>query len=261
MTFMMPDKTQVENRHQILTVYGRNAVFEALSDTSILCQRLHWASSNKTSASTDRILSAAARRDVPVRDHTRETLARISKNGKQDQGVALDIHCPGFGTLEALAEEIPKKSLRLLALDGITNPQNVGMIIRAAVAGGIDGILYPRRGIAALGPLVIKSSAGTLFRAPLIQCDRLYPALEELQALGLSVASLEGNGDTSVFDFRAQRGVVYVLGGETEGVSEAVSSLADARLAIPMARGVESLNVAVAAALVAYQGYLSRDHT
>ncbi len=256
---MMPDKSQVENRHQILTVYGRNAVFEALSDASVICQRLHWATSNKNSAATQRILDAAAKRDVPVRDHTRATLARISKNGKQDQGVALDIHCPSFGTLEALAEEIPKKSLRLLALDGITNPQNLGMIIRAAVAGGIDGILYPRRGIAALGPLVIKSSAGTLFRAPLIQCDRLCPALEQLQGLGLAVASLEGDGDTSVFDYVAERGVVYVLGGETEGVSKEVSCLADVRLTIPMARGVESLNVAVAAALVAYQGYLSRD--
>ena len=258
MTFMMPDKTEVENRHQILTVYGRNAVFEALSDTSILCQRLHWASSNKTSASTDRILSAAARRDVPVRDHTRETLARISKNGKQDQGVALDIHCPGFGTLEALAEEIPKKSLRLLALDGITNPQNVGMILRSATAAGIDGVLYPKKGVASLGPLVIKASAGTAFHAPIVTCGDLQEALKKLKLAGFCVATLDGAADRSAFDYAPQTGTVFVLGGETDGVSKASSELATVRLKIPMAPAIESLNVAVTASLIAFMPQLRR---
>ena len=82
----MPDKSPPENRHQLITVYGRNAVFEALCDPNIACHRLHWATSNKESAATERILSAAASRGVPVREHSRTTLSRISRNGKQDQG-------------------------------------------------------------------------------------------------------------------------------------------------------------------------------
>jgi 23S rRNA (guanosine2251-2'-O)-methyltransferase len=131
------------------------------------------------------------------------------------------------------------------------------MIIRSAVAGGIDGILYPRRGVAALGPLVIKASVGTLFRAPLIHCDQLPAALTTLQGAGYAVASLEGGAPLSVFDYVADTATVFILGGETDGVSPSVSQLANYRMAIPMAGGVESLNVAVAGSLIAYARRLS----
>lgn len=250
----MPDKSAPENRHQLLTVYGRNAVFEALSDPNIDCHRLHWATSNKASAATQRILSAAASRGVPVREHSRTTLARISRNGKQDQGVALDILCPEFATPDTLFGSINSPAMRVLALDGITNPQNVGMIIRAAVAGGMDAILYPQRGVAALGPLVIKASAGVIFRAPIVRCDHLQAALEMAQNRGFAIATLEGRANTSLFDYKPKGGVVYVLGGETQGVARETSQIADVQLGIPMAGQVESLNVAMAAVLVAYHG-------
>jgi 23S rRNA (guanosine2251-2'-O)-methyltransferase len=256
----MSDHPSLENRHQILTIYGRNAVFEALSDPTIACLRLHWATSNQESSATKRILETSKARGIPVREHTRKTLSRISRNGKQDQGVALDITCDKFSSFEQLTCWIsdPKLRLRVLALDSITNPQNVGMIIRSAVAGGVDAILYPRKGVATLGPLVIKASAGIVFKAPIIACDTLPPALQQLQAAGASVASLEGNSVTSLFDYRPATSVVYVLGGETSGVSSVVSSLANVKLHIPMGSGVESLNVAVAASLVAYSDYVRR---
>ncbi|MDG1460247.1 MAG: RNA methyltransferase [Luminiphilus sp.] len=253
----MPDNPNLENRQQILTIYGRNAVFEALSDSTIACLRLHWATSNQKSSATNRILQASEARGIPVREHTRKTLSRISRNGKQDQGVALDITCDKFGNLEQLQDWVSHSKLRILALDGITNPQNVGMIIRSAVAGGVDAILYPRKGVASLGPLVIKASAGIVFKAPIILCETLTPALEKLQRAGAAIASLEGDSTTSLFDYRPSKSVVFVLGGETDGVSSEVSYLADAKLHIPMGAGVESLNVAVAASLVAYSGYVT----
>ena len=253
----MPDNPNLENRQQILTIYGRNAVFEALSDSTIACLRLHWATSNQKSSATNRILQASEARGIPVREHTRKTLSRISRNGKQDQGVALDITCDKLGNLEQLQDWVSHSKLRILALDGITNPQNVGMIIRSAVAGGVDAILYPRKGVASLGPLVIKASAGIVFKAPIILCETLTPALEKLQRAGAAIASLEGDSTTSLFDYRPSKSVVFVLGGETDGVSSEVSYLADAKLHIPMGAGVESLNVAVAASLVAYSGYVT----
>lgn len=253
----MSEHPSIENRHQILTVYGRNAVFEALSDPTIACLRLHWATSNQKSSATSRILQASEARGIPVREHTRKTLSRISRNGKQDQGVALDITCDKFGSLEQLLGQVSQSKLRILALDGITNPQNVGMIIRSAVAGGVDAILYPRKGVATLGPLVIKASAGIAFKAPIIPCETLAPALEQLQSAGAAIASLEGDSTTSLFDYRPSNSVVYVLGGETDGVSSQVSYLSDVKLHIPMGAGVESLNVAVAASLVAYSGYVT----
>ena len=244
-------------RDKTLTIYGRKAVLEALQTAALPCQSLHWASTNKPTGVAADILAWAERRQIEIREHSRESLSRISKNGKQDQGVALDIACPQFGSLETLASTAPQPNKRYLALDGITNPQNVGMIIRSAVAGGIDGILYPKRGVAALGPLVIKASVGTVFRAPLIHCEQLPKALTTLQTAGFAIASLEGGASLSVFDYVAQAATVFVLGGETDGVSSAVSGLADYRMAIPMAGGVESLNVAVAASLIAYAGRMA----
>ena len=239
-----------------LTIYGRKPVLEALQDHSLNARTLHWASSNQNSGIARDILAAACARGVEIREHSRETLARISRNGRQDQGVALDILCPTFATADNLFGRVNDSSFRVLALDGITNPQNVGMIIRSAAAGGIDAILYPRRGVAAMGPLVIKASVGTLFKAPIVQCDRLLSTLQALKDAGFSIASMAGDATTSIFDHRPNCATVFVLGGETDGVSAEVRKLCDTSLHIPMKNGVESLNVAVAGSLIAYASRL-----
>jgi 23S rRNA (guanosine2251-2'-O)-methyltransferase len=112
--------------------------------------------------------------------------------------------------------------------------------------------LYPNRGIAALGPLVIKASAGNVFRAPIIRCDATAAAVTALKAKGYQVATLEASAATSLFEFKAAGNLVCVLGGESDGIGQEVEALADTRLTIPMANGVESLNVAVTAALVSF---------
>ena len=240
---------------KILTIYGRKAVLEALESDDMVCGPLHVATSNKASRITEDIVSRAQKRGIQIREHSRNELSRISKNGKQDQGVALDISCPNFGEIDDVLEHAEDPSFRLMALDGITNPQNVGMIIRSAAAAGIDGIIYPRKGVAALGPLVIKASVGSVFRAPLLRADSLLSALTACQQAGFSIATLEGAATTDLFHYQPTRATIYVLGGETDGVSKEVSRVADTKLSIPMANGVESLNVAVAASLV---GYASR---
>jgi 23S rRNA (guanosine2251-2'-O)-methyltransferase len=130
------------------------------------------------------------------------------------------------------------------------------MIVRSAAAGNIDGIIVPRQGTAALGPLVIKASAGTLYRAPIITCDTLPDALAACRLLGAQVCILDAGATGSLFDHRERDFCIYVLGNETDGVSGATDALADTRLAIPMRNGVESLNVAVTASLIAFAGAL-----
>lgn len=241
----------------MLTIYGRKPALEALEDTSLQCHALHLADNNRDGGIIAQLIAQASRRQVEVRHHSRAELARISKNGKQDQGVALDIACPRFSTLEDLGSNFQTgKPHRLLALDGITNPANLGMIIRSAAAGEIDGIIWSRRGNAALGPLVIKASAGTLYKAPLVICPELPAALQQCRDHGASIVILAADAPRSLFDHRPAGHCVYVLGNESEGVSEAVRALADTALSIPMADGVESLNVAVTASLIAYAGLL-----
>lgn len=238
---------------RILTVYGRKPALEALRDIDLQCHRLHLAESNRQGGIVGELLAEAQRRSVPVSYHSREALARISKNGKQDQGVALDVLCPEFRNLDdylAASDTLPRQ--RVLALDGITNPQNLGMILRSATAGNIDAVIWARKGNAALGPLVMKASAGTLYRAPMVICDDLAVALTRCRGQGFEILSLQAQAADSLFDYHPPGHAIYVLGNETSGVSREVADCAQRGLSIPMQRDVESLNVAVTAALIAY---------
>lgn len=254
----MPDSDSYNEKKarfsKMLTVYGRKAALETLQNNSLQCHALHLADNNRGGGIIAELCAAAQRRGVPVKHHSRAELARISKNGKQDQGVAVDVLCPSFEGIDSYLARRDSCSpgTRLLALDGISNPSNLGMIIRSAAAGSIDGIICPQRGSAALGPLVIKASAGTVYRAPLLRCDSLPAALQQCQGRGVEVCTLAADAPYSLFDYRPSGPAVYVLGNETEGVSPAVQALADTRLGIPMRNGVESLNVAVTASLIAF---------
>lgn len=261
----MDDSPQYQARKarfsKMLTVYGRKPALEALRDPALQCHALHLADNNREGGIIAELQQLAARRAVPVQLHSRAALARISKNGKQDQGVAVDIVCPAFQTLDDFLPRLQReKSLRMLALDGISNPANLGMIVRSASAGGIDALLWSPRGNAALGPLVLKASAGTLYRAPLVICPELPAALRACADAGAAVCTLAADARQSLFDYRPAGNCVFVLGNETEGVSESVRELASTALAIPMANGVESLNVAVTASLIAYAGGLGDHH-
>ena len=235
-----------------LTIYGRKPVLEALRDPQIQPRRLHLANSNKSAGIIIEIIKSAEGRGIEIRYHDKRALSRISKNGKQDQGVALDIDCPNFIGVNELAQTSPKACDRFLVLDGITNPQNVGMIIRSALAADITGIVYPKQGVATLGPLVIKASAGTAMRAPLIRCANALEGVTGLKANGIRIVSLAGDTDLDLNQLESGVATAFVLGGETSGVSHDIRSLADCSVSIPMANKVESLNVAVTAALVAY---------
>jgi 23S rRNA (guanosine2251-2'-O)-methyltransferase len=238
---------------RVLTVYGRKPALEALRDPSLECHALHLAHSNREGGIIGELLAAAAKRGIEVRRHSREELSRISKNGKQDQGVALDIVCSAFQSLtDYLGDLNGKQPQRLLAMDGITNPQNLGMIVRSATAGQIDGIIWSRKGNAAPGPLVIKASAGTLYRAPVLSCPSLPEALQQCAEACFDICTLAADARETLFDYRPEGHSVYVLGNETSGVSPEVDALAHRGLSIPMNNGVESLNVAVTASLIAF---------
>lgn len=239
----------------LFTLFGRQPVLEALKDSRIQPYKLHLAESNRSEGTMAEILQLADSRQIPLAWHTRLALSRISRNGKQDQGVALDIRMPNMQKADKLLTLVTRKQVRLLALDHITNPQNVGMILRSAAAGGMDGVIIPRRGCARLDSLVIKASAGTFFRTPIFVCEELPVTLEALSRTGIEICLMAANAKQTLFGFKPGKPVIYVLGNETEGVSKPVQKLPHTALAIPMANGVESLNVAMTATLIAYHRY------
>ena len=141
---------------KIITLYGRNVVIEVLQDSSVEVHKLHMADSNKPDGAVKTILALAKTRNIEVTYHAKNSLSRISKNAKQDQGVAIDIISQSYQN----ASEIKNlDKFRLIALDGIQNPQNLGMIIRSCAAGNVDGIILPKKSSAKISPLVIKASA------------------------------------------------------------------------------------------------------
>ncbi|MBU1669190.1 RNA methyltransferase [bacterium] len=235
---------------KIITIYGRNAVLEVLEDESIQIHKLHLADSNKPVAQLDKMVSLANTRNIEIAYHDKKALSRISKNAKQDQGVALDI------VLEhSISEDEFLKlnsSYKVIALDGIHNPQNLGMIIRSCAAGDVDAIILPTKNSAQISPLVIKASVGTLFRLPIIKTNSLVKTLEKFKNADAQLYTLSSHAKQSYKKASYSDRTLFILGNESEGVSKEVEKLSNASIAIPMKRGVESLNVAVTASLLAF---------
>lgn len=241
----------------LLTVYGRKPVLEALEQPDTKVYRLHLADSNRPGELLDRIIAAAKAKGAEIVYHDRKALARISKNTKQDQGVAADLVCAHYMSHRQFLQSRNNQPYTLLALDRITNPQNLGMIIRSASAGLIDGLLLPSKGGAPIDPLVIKASAGTVFRAPILRCEELGSALDDFSAHGpITVCALSSHASMNLKDFTPEGSCIYVLGNETDGVCASVAQRCNQQLKITMNNGVESLNVAVTAALIAFRGQI-----
>ncbi len=232
---------------KIITLYGRNVLLEILQDDTIEIHKIHMADSNKTDGAIKEILSLANKRGLEIFYHKKAALSRISKNAKQDQGVAIDIIAQSYQN----AKEIQKlESFKLIALDGIHNPQNLGMIIRSCAAGYVDGIILPKKSSAKISPLVIKASAGTLFKLPIYFCDSLEEILPTLKET--DIYALSSHAKNTIYDLKERKKSIFVLGNESDGVSKEVEALCNDTLSIPMQRGVESLNVAVTASLIAF---------
>jgi 23S rRNA (guanosine2251-2'-O)-methyltransferase len=252
--------------NQVITLFGRKPVLEVLQDPKLTIYRVHLSESNKPQGIISEILTIAKQREIEVLYHNKQALSRISKNAKQDQGVCIDVLCPQhqsyndfLTSLSLSASSLsasPEQTIRLIALDRITNPQNLGMIIRSVCAGKIDGLLLPNKGCATIDSLVVKASAGTLFKAPLLHCQSLSDALRDSKEHGATVYGLSSHAAQSISEKTTDKFIIYVLGNETEGMSQEIGALCDKRISIPMNNGVESLNVAITASLLAFKEVL-----
>ena len=237
-----------------ITVYGRMPVLEVLQDASLDVDKVLVAD-NARGESLDRILALARRREVGVRTVAPHRVKLLAGNGKQDQGVLADVVAPKMRTLAefiASRQARPGAKCQVLVLDGVNNPSNVGMIIRTATAAGLAGVVLPRAGSPDVDPLVIKASAGVAFRASIIRCRTGAEAAEELSRAGFRVYGLSGGARTSVYAEEVPDRAAFVLGNETVGLGRETERWVDRWLSIPMAGGVESLNVASAAAVLCF---------
>ena len=151
----------------------------------------------------------------------------------------------------------PLKGTRLVALDGVQDPGNVGTILRTADCAGFDGVLLSAQCADPCSPKVLRATMGSFFRVPTETVEDLPAALKALQGQGFRVLSTQLDGNPFYERKPAGTRFCLVIGNEGNGVSEAVKRLADERLRLPMRGGAESLNAAVAAAVMMYD--LTRD--
>ncbi len=237
----------------IITIYGRKPIAEVIDNQAINIWRLHLSKTNKQSIILNQIINAAKKRNIEIAEHSRKQLSFISKNMRQDQGIACDIELPKMKSFNdyLLKLKNPNKGF-LFALDGVTNPQNLGMTIRSLTASSCDGILINAKTLKNLSPLAIKASAGSIFKSKILVCENVSDALVDAKKKDLDVIALCSNSKNSIKNFVLTKTSLFVLGNETTGISEEVRNIANATLNIPLMNGVESLNVAVSAAVTAF---------
>jgi 23S rRNA (guanosine2251-2'-O)-methyltransferase len=237
---------------QRLTIYGRNPVLEALMNPGLTPQKLfvsHQAQGDKI----HQIIQCAHAIALPIEKLSSQALSRISKNTRQDQGVALDLYTPHIQPLHQALQNSPVDH-PIFLLDRIQTPANLGMMIRSLCAADVGGIILPKKGGATLNPLSIKASAGTAFKAPIWTCETSREALVLLQEnLSWPIYALSSHADHDLYQHQWPQQSIWILGNESEGVQKELNAWVTQGVALSMSSHVESLNVAVSASLVAFE--------
>jgi 23S rRNA (guanosine2251-2'-O)-methyltransferase len=236
-----------------LTICGRRSVLEALASDLVEVERVMV--SRTTPKPFRKELAAACRaRGLSPDEADARAVSDASRDPRHDQGVVARIRLVAVTDAQALVDTLKgaraKRPTRLLALENVTNPQNVGMIVRSVVAGALDGVLWPTGGAPWVSGLVVKASAGTLYRCPIVRCDSLEEGLWTLGRGGFEVVGLRAGDAEDLWTHAPAHRAVYTLGSETTGISEPIAALVDRWIAIPMPGPAESLNVAVTAGVV-----------
>ncbi len=230
---------------------GRNPVAEALR-ADIPATALYVAVGIEADERVSEAIRLAADRGLPILEVSRAELDRRT-GAILHQGLALQVPAFAYDELADVLELVRQSTVTplLVALDGVTDPRNLGAVIRSAVAFGAHGVLLPARRSAGVTATAWRTSAGTAARIPVAQVTNLVRALKDCPQAGLRVVGLDADGETSVDDFRdADEPLVVVVGSEGRGLSRLVGQTCDVRLSIPMTGLAESLNASVAAAVV-----------
>jgi 23S rRNA (guanosine2251-2'-O)-methyltransferase len=233
---------------------GWNAVLDALEAGRRPLDRVFLARGRGDSRAR-RLRALARERGVPVIDRPARRLDEMA-GGQPHQGVvALAAPVPWTDLADCL--EAARTPL-LVALDGVEDPRNLGAVLRTAAAAGADGVVLPERRSAGLTPAATRAAAGAVERISLIREKNLSRALEGLRKRGLWVVGLDAGGDTPWDRVDWTLPTVLVVGGEGRGLRPGIRKHCDIVARIPLAAGMESLNLSVAAAVVLYEAVRQR---
>jgi len=205
------------------------------------------------------ILRMARKQGIPVTNLTPERLsAKVGGRGRH-QGIAAHVADVPYADVEQICDEAARKPDGLLVMvDRVTDTGNLGAILRTCAAAGVDGVLLSRDGTVGLIPHVAKASAGAVERVPVGREARPARRVEQLRDRGFQALVLDARGGTPWDEVKLGGRIVIVAGGEERGPRPGVVDACDTKVAIPLDRGVESLNVAVATAVLLFEARRQR---
>ncbi|MEG2950158.1 MAG: 23S rRNA (guanosine(2251)-2'-O)-methyltransferase RlmB, partial [Clostridia bacterium] len=233
---------------------GRNPIREALKSGRDIEKLL--VSRGELSGSAREIVQMAKERHIPVQEVDRARLDAITHN---HQGMLAFASAYQYSTLEAMLElaKARNEAPFLVILDGITDPHNLGAIIRTAECAGAHGVLVQERRAVGLTPAAVKASAGAVEHLPVARVTNLSATIETLKAQNIWVyaADMDGEDYTKV-DFSGA--LALVIGAEGEGVSRLVRESCDKTISLPLRGQLDSLNASVAAGILLYTAMRAR---
>jgi 23S rRNA (guanosine2251-2'-O)-methyltransferase len=230
-------------------VSGVRAVAEALEQPRSV-NRLYVAKETHAKAANE-LLARAKANGIPV-DYVPQAKLNDLTETRDHQGIAAAISPIAYTPLETCLAQCTPRSV-LLALDQVQHPKNLGMIVRSAAGAGASAVIVPSRGSAMLDATVVRASAGTIFRVPIVAVSNLSQALRACKDAGMWVYGLDGAAPQSIYNVEWPDRVVLVAGNESEGIRPGLRKVCDEMLRIPLAEGVESLNVAVAVSVALFE--------
>jgi 23S rRNA (guanosine2251-2'-O)-methyltransferase len=237
-------------------IYGVNPVLEALKAHPADVVRV--LVEERRSQGAERVARAAAEAGVRVEEVGHGELARRSRSGVRKknnffsphQGVGAELAEFRYAELEDLLGKAPAF---LLVLDGVTDPQNLGTLVRSAHALGAQGVIVPKNRAAGISPAAFKAAAGALEHCRVARVTNLVRALERLKEAGIWTVALAAEGEKELREIDLRTPIALVLGSEGSGVRPLVRKTCDHLARIAMAGKVGSLNVSAAGAIALYE--------
>lgn len=246
-------KTSIKTAAGHELIAGRNPVAEAVR-ANVPVERVFVLDHIKDER-VEEVIRLASAMGAPVFEVTRRDLD-VATDGAVHQGVAVEVRGYEYTHLDDLIASALQQigTPLLVALDQVTDPHNLGAVLRSSGAFGVDGVIIPERRSATVNTTAWKVSAGAAARVPVARATNLVRALEDCKRAGFFVVGLDGGGEASLRDLPlATSPLVLVTGAEGAGLSRLVRESCDQIVSIPISSAVESLNAAVATGIALYE--------
>ena len=244
-----PRRPAKRSDDDVETVLGRNPVLECLR-AGVPATALYVALGAQADERLTESVTRAADSGISILEVPRSDLDRMTTNGLH-QGIALQVPPYDYAHPDDLvASALDSPPALLVALDNISDPRNLGAIVRSVAAFAGHGVLIPQRRSASVTAVAWRTSAGAAARVPIARATNLTRTLKDWADRGLQLVGLDADGETALDDLDGTGPVVLIVGSEGKGLSRLVRQNCDAVVSIPMAGPAESLNASVAAGVV-----------